>query len=94
MSDYNETLQEIMQRTRRIETRLVRLCLHTGLDPTDGKRMEQTNADPPIVAVHGLDASFSDCLQFCRTSGISGIVTLTCRGELLGSILVKEKAQS
>lgn len=85
-------LSELLDRARRTETRLMRLCTHIGVDVTEGKIRVTVVAKAPVVTLElaGLDVSFSDVLAFCRRSGINGTCMVQCRGKTLGTILVEE----
>ncbi len=89
LTEANETLQ----RVRRIETRLTRLCIHQGVDPSPERtRITLLNADPPVVTVAGLDISFADILTFCKISNIVKITTVMYRGLVLGSVVPPTEA--
>ncbi len=84
---------ETLQRVRRIETRLMRLCSSLGVDPTSDKvRVTFVGNQPSTtVEVSGLDVSYGDLLAFCRRSGISGqAVVVMFRGRLIGSVRAEE----
>jgi hypothetical protein len=77
-------VKELLQRSARIETRLTRLCLHMGLDPTDKDRVLVLSTDPPTVSVSGFDISLGNLLDGCRKSGINTGVVVMCNGVTLG----------
>jgi hypothetical protein len=84
----DHAIQESLQRTRRIETRLMKLCTGLGIDPTDSKvRFVLVSTEPPIVDLTGYDVCFSEVLTFCSKNGLNTVVTLTCKGQTLGTIV-------
>lgn len=64
-------LQEVKSRAERIETRLTRLCLFLGMDPTRNKDVFTYDRDTGTVYASGFDVSIGDLLTFLRTRGIS-----------------------
>jgi hypothetical protein len=91
-----DSVQEILDRARRIETRLMRLCAAMGVDPTRDKARVTTLRLTPdqVLDVTGLDVSFGDILAFCRKSGIRGLCAVQCRGEIIGTVLIEEVANA
>ena len=87
----DQQLAAIMQRVTRVETRLMKLAEHFGVDLSDGKVRNRVVATEPmnVVEVAGLDVSYGDTLAFCRRSGISGVVTIVCGPVMLGSLKVE-----
>lgn len=81
MSQDDNRLDEVVERTRRIETRLMRVALHLGCDPTDKKRVSHAEGTPPAVEVAGLDVSIGDILAYCNKVDIRSTVELRMRGK-------------
>ena len=88
---YRSPIDEILIRTRRMETRLTGLAIALNVDVTAGKqRVQPLCTSPGMVDVSGLDVSFGDVLAFCRRSGINGLVTVMCGDQLIGSVKTPE----
>jgi len=87
---------ELLDRARRIETRLMRLCTAMGVDATQGKvRVVVVQMLPSVVLdVTGLDVSYGDLLAFCRRSGIKGLCAVHFQGRSLGTVLVEEESHA
>jgi len=81
--------RETLQRVRRIETRLMRLCGALSVDPTNDKVRVTIVSPAPnsVLEVAGYDVSYGDLLAFCRKSGINGLSTVCCRGKVIGTVL-------
>lgn len=91
---YDDSTQEVLQRVRRIETRLTRLARALGVSVMDDdSRIIVIKEHPPLLEVNGLDVSFGDVLAFCKKSGINGIVTLNYKGQLLGSTITFKEVE-
>lgn len=91
MPQYENTDDEVLQRTRRIETRLMKLCAFLGFDPgRDRDRVIVESESPVVLDISGLDVSLGDLFDACRKSGISGPVTVKHKGVLVAAITVKE----
>ena len=78
-------LQEILQRVSRIETRLTRLCLRMGLDPTSKVRVAVLSTRPAQLAVSGLDVSLGNLLDGYRRSGITVDVDIVLNGTVIAT---------
>ena len=87
---------EILDRARRIETRLVRLCTALNVDPTKDKvRVAAVQCETGKgISISGLDVSYGDLLDFCRKSGIKGAVEVWHKGTLLGTMQVGGSADA
>jgi hypothetical protein len=83
MNDDNK-LDELVERTRRIETRLMRVALHLGCDPTEKKRIMQVeDGTRTAIEIAGLDVSIGDILAYCKKTDIRSTVELRQRGKVL-----------
>lgn len=80
-------LQEIQQRTRRTETRLMRLCDYMGIDPTN--KIRCILANDGTIALNAMDVGIGECLRFAKEKGILGVITLTYAGAAVGTLNVK-----
>ena len=87
MPEYIDEQHELLQRTRRIETRLMKLCGHLGFDPSrDKERVVVKRVDPLVLDLTGLDVSLGDLLDACRKCAITSTMTVECKGVLLATI--------
>ena len=92
MPEYDSEEHEVLQRTRRIETRLMKLCVHMGFDPTrDRDRVVVKRLHPLTLDLAGMDVSLGDLLDACRKSGITQAVLVEHRGVLLATITLGEQ---
>jgi hypothetical protein len=78
---------EVLQRVRRIETRLMRLCIYLGLDPTDRERCKIVEGN--TIEVEGYDVSIGDCLRYASKSGLRGTFIVKCRDVHLGTLVAE-----
>lgn len=84
-----EVLLEVLQRTRRTETKVTALAKGLNIEVMNGEdKVRLLQEDAKIVEVSGRDVSFSDVIAFCRRSGISGIMTVSHNGKILGSVMI------
>jgi len=89
MAEYVSEDHEVVQRARRIETRLMKLCVFLGVDPTrERDRVIVKKVDPLTLDLSGLDVSMGDLLDDCRKYDITHSVLIECKGVLLASILL------
>jgi hypothetical protein len=89
MPEYSDDKHEMLQRTRRIETRLMKLCNFLGLDPSrDRDRVIVKRLTPLTLDIAGLDVSLGDLLDACRKAGITHTAAVECRGVLLATIIL------
>jgi hypothetical protein len=84
MNDALNCTEEMIARTRRIETRVTRLCLHVGLDPTDG--VPKVTLAGGSLAVTGYDVTLATLFAFCRKEGILGNILLTHNGKVIAQL--------
>jgi len=92
MPEYNNEQHELLQRTRRIETRLMKLCAHMGFDPSrDRDRVIIKRLTPLTLDVAGLDVSLGDLLDACKKGGITHNILVEHKGVLLAGITLGEK---
>jgi len=71
---------ELLNRVRRIETRLMRLAEMMGLDPSNKVRATYRKEDNTIE-IGGLDVSVANLLDMLRREGISHPVRLAVGGK-------------
>jgi len=92
MSEYKDDDHEVVQRMRRIETRLMKLCVFMGLDPTrERDRVIVKRVSPLTLDLSGLDVSMGDLLDACRKTGITHQVLIEHKGVLLATITLGEQ---
>jgi len=72
--------EELLNRVRRIETRLMRLAEMMGLDPSNKVRATYRKEDNTIE-IGGLDVSVANLLDMLRREGISHPVRLAVGGK-------------
>jgi hypothetical protein len=90
MAEYQNEQHEVLQRMRRIETRLTRLCVHVGLDPTrDRDRVAVKQTDPLTLDLTGMDVSIGDLLDACRKHAITHTL-IEYRGVLIATLSLGE----
>jgi hypothetical protein len=91
----SSVLSEVHQRVRRIETRLMRLCAHVGVDATGGTQRGNVvyKGPDPYLELQGFDVSIADCLRICQGAGIVGGITLSVRGDNIGILNVPGASQ-
>jgi hypothetical protein len=92
MSEYSSEAHEVLQRARRIETRLMKLCNFLGLDPArDRDRVIVKKLTPLTLDLSGLDVSIGDLLDTCRRESITHTVMVEHKGVLLATIILGER---
>jgi predicted metalloprotease len=72
---YDPKIEEVLDRTRRIETRLMRLAELLGLDPSKRVRI-QYDKDAKALILGGSDASIGNILDKLENEGVKGDVML------------------
>jgi hypothetical protein len=91
-----DKLQEVLERTRRVETRLTRLCMGLNVDVMGARSKIAIGyiPGPPgslgpgqkVMELGGLDVGVGECLQFAKDKGIVGEIRLYHGGVQVGSI--------
>ena len=78
---------DYLNRLKRIETRVMRLCVHLGLDPTENKERLRYDDSLKTLMLDGFGTTIGDIVDFCRKEGIMrNTVTLSVRGAQIGVI--------
>lgn len=77
MFSAEETLKEIQERVRRIETRLTRLARHVGVDRDEAPAV---TVEKHMIHVQVLDVPISTVLRVARANGLSGKHPVLFRG--------------
>lgn len=74
--------QEIVERLRRVETRLVQVADHIGVDVRAVTNVQVLRMSPLVVMVSSLDCSASRIVNVLKLKGItSGMVDVMLRGD-------------
>ena len=79
--------EELLQRVKRIETRLMRMAEMMGLDPSNKVRAVYNRATNTIE-IGGMDVSIANLLDIARKEGISGAVNLAVGGKVVATLNV------
>jgi hypothetical protein len=79
-----EVLQEVQARSRRTETRLMRLCGHFGVDPANKDRCRTVASD--TIEVSAMDVSLGDCLTYCQQKGLIGTIRVMHGDVMIGTL--------
>lgn len=66
----NDMLDEIRQRTIRLETRLMVLGTKLGFDLKDDEYIEVMAGNPPHVVLQTLDVPYTSVIRACRRAGL------------------------
>jgi hypothetical protein len=87
-----DVTKDMLARVKRIETRMMRLCTHLGVDPTENRERMRYDAAATAILMDGYGTTVGDIVDFCRKSGIiNTAVGLRVRDTYIGVISIGEK---
>lgn len=90
----NAKPDEVVDRVRRIETRLARLATHLGLDrPDDSLCTVDTTGEPPVLVIQALDIPLSSMARVAYRAGMVGCVAIVFRGQKVADLFVLSTPQ-
>lgn len=80
---------EVVERLRRIETRLVQVADHVGVDVRNTPNVRIVRFVPPVVTISSLDCSASRVVNALKEQGITeGVVDIMLRGDTRVSMTI------